>query len=196
MLFDYRDTVPLQGMPPVSIKDMEAFLHNRLAEGWRLLALFGLPESAAENAPVGLCCVLAQDSSHYLAALRTTPLQSYASMGGLMGGLLAGSLIGSLLGGHGFAGGGFMDILIFGLLIYVGLKLFAVFRGAQQPAQTQAGTENRANYANYEKQEAGMPLCGYFPCSSNTSFSFSTSRAESKSPPSARETATMLRTDR
>ena len=80
MLFDYRDTVPLQGMPPVSIKDMEAFLHNRLAEGWRLLALFGLPESTAENAPVGLCCVLAQDSSHYLAALRTTPLQSYASM--------------------------------------------------------------------------------------------------------------------
>ena len=80
----------------------------------------------------------------------------FGGMGGLMGGLLAGSLIGSLLGGHGFAGGGFMDILIFGLLIYVGLKLFAVFRGAQQPAQTQAGTENRANYANYENQEAGM----------------------------------------
>lgn len=80
MLFDYRDTVPLQGMPPVSIEEMEAFLRDRLAEGWRLLALFGLPESAAENAPAGLCCVMAQDSSHYLAALRTAPLQSFPSM--------------------------------------------------------------------------------------------------------------------
>ena len=57
----------------------------------------------------------------------------FGGMGGLMGGLLAGTLIGSLLSGHGFAGGGFMDILIFGLLIYFGLKLFARFRRAPSP---------------------------------------------------------------
>ncbi len=80
MLFDYRDTVPLSGMPPVSVEELGAFVRRYIAEGWRLLALFGLPESSDENAPAGLCCVLAQDSSHYLAALRTAPLQSYASM--------------------------------------------------------------------------------------------------------------------
>ena len=80
MLFDYRDTVPLSGMPPVSVEELGDFLRRYIAEGWRLLALFGLPESSDENAPAGLCCVLGQDSSHYLAALRTRPLQSYASM--------------------------------------------------------------------------------------------------------------------
>ena len=80
MLFDYRDTVPLSGIPPVSAEELGAFVRRYIAEGWRLLALFGLPESSDENAPAGLCCVLAQDSSHYLAAMRTAPLQSYASM--------------------------------------------------------------------------------------------------------------------
>ena len=80
MLFDYRDTVPLSGMPPVSAEEMGDFLRRYIAEGWRLLGLFGLPQSSEKNAPAGLCCVLAQDSSHYLAALRTAPLQSYASM--------------------------------------------------------------------------------------------------------------------
>ena len=65
----------------------------------------------------------------------------FGGMGGLMGGLLAGTLIGSLLGGHGFAGGGFMDILLFGLVIFIGLKLFAAFRGSQRPAQAAAGAE-------------------------------------------------------
>lgn len=46
-------------------------------------------------------------------------------MGGLLGGLLAGSLIGSLLFGGGFSGGGIMDILLLGILLFVGLKLFA-----------------------------------------------------------------------
>ena len=43
-------------------------------------------------------------------------------MGGLLGGLLAGSLIGSLLFGGGFSGGGIMDILLLGILLFVGLK--------------------------------------------------------------------------
>ena len=46
MLFDYRDTVPLSGMPPVSVEEMGDFVRRYIAEGWRLLALFGLPQSS------------------------------------------------------------------------------------------------------------------------------------------------------
>ena len=60
-------------------------------------------------------------------------------MGGLLGGLLAGSLIGSLLFGGGFSGGGIMDILLLGILLFVGLKLFARARSKAQPAPAGAG---------------------------------------------------------
>ena len=79
----------------------------------------------------------------------------FGGMGGLMGGLLAGTLLGSLLGGHGFSGGGFMDILLFGLVIFVGLKLFAAFRGSQRPAQAAAGAEG-AQTAQADQPQAGM----------------------------------------
>ncbi|MDR1857381.1 MAG: 39S ribosomal protein L45 [Desulfovibrio sp.] len=52
----------------------------------------------------------------------------FGGMGGIFGGLLAGTLIGSLLSGNGFGGGGFLDIIIFGLLIYLALKLFGRMR--------------------------------------------------------------------
>lgn len=61
-------------------------------------------------------------------------------MGGLLGGLLAGSLIGSLLFGGGFSGGGIMDILLLGILLFVGLKLFARARNKTAPAPAGAGT--------------------------------------------------------
>lgn len=57
----------------------------------------------------------------------------FGGMGGLFGGLLAGTLLGSLLSGNGFSGGGFMDILLIGLLIFLGLKLFARFRNNRAP---------------------------------------------------------------
>lgn len=60
-------------------------------------------------------------------------------MGGLLGGLLAGSLIGSLLFGGGFSGGGIMDILLLGILLFVGLKLFARARSKAQPAPAGVG---------------------------------------------------------
>ena len=60
-------------------------------------------------------------------------------MGGLLGGLLAGSLIGSLLFGGGFSGGGIMDILLLGILLFVGLKLFARARSKAQPVPAGAG---------------------------------------------------------
>lgn len=60
-------------------------------------------------------------------------------MGGLLGGLLAGSLIGSLLFGGGFSGGGIMDILLLGILLFVGLKLFARARNKTAAAPAGAG---------------------------------------------------------
>ncbi len=58
----------------------------------------------------------------------------FGGMGGLFGGLLAGTLLGSLLSGNGFSGGGLMDIILIGLLVFLGLKLFARFRSSRIPA--------------------------------------------------------------
>lgn len=59
----------------------------------------------------------------------------FGGMGGFLGGMLAGTLLGSLLGGHGFAGGGFMDIILLGLLAFLGYKLYSRFKASkQQPA--------------------------------------------------------------
>lgn len=64
-------------------------------------------------------------------------------MGGMLGGLLAGTLIGSLLSGAGFSGGGLLDILLIGVLIFIGLKLFARRRAtASAPAQAAAAGAN------------------------------------------------------
>jgi predicted lipid-binding transport protein (Tim44 family) len=65
----------------------------------------------------------------------------FSGMGGLFGGLLAGTLIGSLLSGHGFSGGGFLDILLVGLLIYLALKFFA---GRKRPVEAAAGRQHAA----------------------------------------------------
>ena len=89
------------------------------------------------------------------SAAPSRPGGLFGGMGGLMGGLLAGTLIGSLFGGHGFSGGGFMDILLFGLVICVRLKLFAAFRGSQRPAQAAAGAEGPQNPQEAQPQ-AGM----------------------------------------
>ena len=47
-------------------------------------------------------------------------------MGGLFGGLLAGTLLGSMLSGSGLGGGGggFLDLILLGVLVFVGYKLF------------------------------------------------------------------------
>lgn len=67
---------------------------------------------------------------------------SRGMMGGLFGGLLAGTLLGSLLGGHGMGGGGgFLDLILLGVLVFVGYKLYKRFRERQmqQPAQASPG---------------------------------------------------------
>lgn len=76
------------------------------------------------------------------AAAASRPGGMLGGMGGLFGGLLAGTLLGSLFSGGGFGGGGgFMDIIILGILVFVGYKLFTRFRQrqAQNPAMAGAG---------------------------------------------------------
>ena len=58
-------------------------------------------------------------------------------MGGIFGGLLAGTLLGSLLSGGGFSGGGILDILLLGVLVYLGYR-FLVRRRANSTAPSPA----------------------------------------------------------
>ena len=76
----------------------------------------------------------------------------FGGMGGMLGGLLAGTLIGSLLFGGGFNGGGFMDILLIGMLIYFAFKLFSRFR---RPAEA-GGPSQYSSYQPEQAQRAGM----------------------------------------
>lgn len=69
-------------------------------------------------------------------------------LGGLFGGLLAGTLIGSLLSGGGFNGGGFMDIVLIGLLAFVGYKLYKRFRSSQTQEPAPAGAPRGFNPGN------------------------------------------------
>jgi len=76
----------------------------------------------------------------------------FGGMGGLFGGLLAGSLLGSLFFGHPFAGGGLMDILLIGGLIFLFLKMF----GGRRPSpQATAGRDGGMSYGG------GGPQTGF-----------------------------------
>jgi len=76
----------------------------------------------------------------------------FGGMGGMLGGLLAGTLIGSLLFGGGFHGGGFMDILLIGVLLYFAFKLFSRFR---RPAEADGPSRYQA-YQPEQTQRSGM----------------------------------------
>ncbi len=74
-------------------------------------------------------------------------------MGGLFGGLLAGTFIGSMLSGTPGAGGGLMDILIIGLLVFIGVRLFRSFT---QRGSSQENTQNyRQDYSNTRQNSQG-----------------------------------------
>lgn len=76
-----------------------------------------------------------QDTRQTPGTAAATRPGMFGGMGGLFGGLLAGTLLGSLLSGGGFAGGGFMDILLIGILAFIAWKLFSRMRSRQaQPA--------------------------------------------------------------
>lgn len=73
------------------------------------------------------------------AANSTNKRPRLGGFGGFLGGMLAGSLLGSLFFGHPFSGGGFMDILLIGLLAFFALKFFRGRKRATDYAGQGAG---------------------------------------------------------
>ncbi|WP_415718099.1 Tim44 domain-containing protein [Maridesulfovibrio sp.] len=71
---------------------------------------------------------------------------------GLLGGLLAGTFLGSMFGGFGGMGGGFFNLLIIGLLVYLGFKFFkSRSRGADdmyQQGNYQRGPDRSQDKSN------------------------------------------------
>lgn len=94
------------------------------------------------------------------AAQTATKSGMFGGMGGLFGGLLAGTLLGSLLSGNGLGGGGFMDILLIGILIFLGWRLFARFRSQRAAAdpynQSQRNTGSIFNQNPLQRQDTGL----------------------------------------
>lgn len=70
----------------------------------------------------------------------------FGGMGGMLGGFLAGSLLGSLLSGNGFNGGGFMDIILLGILAFIAYRLYQRFKANK--AQANASPYARNSVAN------------------------------------------------
>ena len=79
----------------------------------------------------------------------------FGGMGGMLGGLLAGSLLGSLLFGGGFSGGGFLDIILIGALLFLAFKFFGRRRAAMQGAG-QTGTLDAFSGNNRSEQDAPL----------------------------------------
>ncbi len=69
-------------------------------------------------------------------------------LGGLFGGLLAGTMLGSLFGGAGMGGmmGGVMNLILLGLLVYFGVRLFRRFRGQSSAQQSRQDTCETHSY--------------------------------------------------
>lgn len=75
MLFDYRDTVPLSGMPPVSVEEMGDFVRRYIAEGWRRWRCL-VCRSRLKKMPRRVCAAYWRKTARtHLAALRTEPLR-------------------------------------------------------------------------------------------------------------------------
>ncbi len=84
------------------------------------------------------------------AATATAGRSGFGMMGGLFGGLLAGTFLGSMLGGLP-GGGGFLDIIIIGLLVYFGFRLFSSFSKKKDNS-----TQQQAQTHNYSQQKSTL----------------------------------------
>ncbi len=78
----------------------------------------------------------------------------FGGMGGMLGGLLAGSLLGSLLFGGGFNGGGFLDIILIGVILFIAFKFFSRRRAATQGA----GQPNAGNFDSFRSEPTPDPV--------------------------------------
>ncbi len=72
-----RRTVPLSALPEAPIAGFRDVVLQGVAEGWRVVAFFGLPERAGETR---LVAVLAQDARGELGALSTVVTDRYPSL--------------------------------------------------------------------------------------------------------------------
>ncbi|MBO4369031.1 MAG: Tim44 domain-containing protein, partial [Desulfovibrio sp.] len=79
------------------------------------------------------------------------------AMGGLFGGLLAGTMLGSLFGGGAGAAGaggglGLLDIILFGAIIWFGLKFFRRMRQGQAEPREETSYGQNTSYSPYSNQ--------------------------------------------
>ncbi len=76
MLFEYQRDVDLTKIPVTPVPAFRETIIRNVQDGWRILALFGLPE----NGGIGLCCILANDTEKEFAVLRCPPVERYPSL--------------------------------------------------------------------------------------------------------------------
>ncbi len=104
---------------------------------------FGSSPSMSRPAPSAPGGAIRQESNTFRRQTSPSAGAGAATMarpgwGGMLGGLLAGTFIGSMLSGTGTgmggagAGGGLLDLILIGLLVYFGIKLFRRFKANQQ----------------------------------------------------------------
>lgn len=74
-------------------------------------------------------------------------------MGGLLTGLLAGSLLGSFLKGAPFSSIGFLDIIIFGVMIFLLYRLFFTRKNTESNEYNYVATTNDTNSAMWHNLE-------------------------------------------
>jgi len=81
----------------------------------------------------------AQATNNTAAKTAAAPQKKRSGFGGLMAGLLGAGLLGALFFGGAFDGVEFMDILLIGLLVFIGWKLFSMRKKASSPQPAYAG---------------------------------------------------------
>lgn len=102
---------------------------KRLGGGFSLGKSFSTPKKVQPAAPSKQQAAPAGASNVQKSATKRS------GFGGIMGGLLAGGLLGALFFGGAFEGIQMMDILLFGLLIFVAIKIFSSMKRTQQRTQ-------------------------------------------------------------
>ena len=78
MEFNYTASIGLHDVPVLSAEELTASVVASVQAGRRVLALFGLPET--DGSGTGLFCLLADDATRTLSAMRTAPLAAFESM--------------------------------------------------------------------------------------------------------------------
>lgn len=83
--FDYRQSVDFCAIPTLAISDFRDEVLQACKNGWRVLALFGLPENpdrkaGPDSVKTGLFCVLFNPQDSLLSALRSELVDRYPAL--------------------------------------------------------------------------------------------------------------------